>query len=366
MWSDRRLLDLFGIEHPILQAPMGNFTRADLAAAVSEAGGLGGIGTAGWTLAEARIEVLKARQVTNKPLNLNFFTNKVQPLDPAADAAWAKALAGYYREQGKTWTSTTSRSRQPFESDCCELVEELKPQIVSFHFGLPDEAYVERIKRTGARIISSATTSEEASWLEDHGADAIIAQGADAGGHRGTFLAADPVAALPSQIGTMSLVPQVVDAVRVPVIAAGGIGDARGIAAALMLGASGVQMGTAFLHCPEAPTSPVHRASLKSSSSDATVVTNIWTGRPARTVINRAIEELGAISAAAPPFPYATDGMRPLRTHSERTGSADFVPLFAGQAARLGREIPAGDLVRTLAREAIEKLAVAGRDRRKK
>lgn len=357
MWPDRRLLDLFGIQHPILQAPMGNYTRAGLAAAVSEAGGLGGIGTAGWTMEEARIEVLKARQVTNKPLNLNFFTNTVRPLDPAVDAAWGAALAGYYREHGLTWQASASRTRQPFEADCCELIEELKPQIVSFHFGLPHAAFVARIKRTGAKIISSATTTEEACWLEAHGADAIIAQGADAGGHRGIFLDADPVAALSSQVGTMSLVPLIVDAVKVPVIAAGGIGDARGIAAALMLGASGVQMGSAFLHCPEAPTSPEHRVALKSARSDATVVTNIWTGRPARTVVNRAIRELGAINAAAPPFPYAMDGMRPLRVRAEATGSADFVPLFAGQAARLGAELPAGELVSTLADETIKRLA---------
>ena len=356
MWSDRRLLDLFGIEHPILQAPMGSYTRAGLAAAVSEAGGLGGIGTAGWTRALARTEVLKARQFTNKPLNLNFFTHTVGAFDPAADAAWRAALAGYYREQGLTWQPTTSASHQPFDADGCELIEELKPQVVSFHIGLPDAALIARIKRSGAKIISSATTTEEACWLEAHGADAIIAQGADAGGHRGVFLDGDPVAALPRQIGTMALVPLVVDAVRVPVIAAGGIGDARGIAAALMLGASGVQMGTAFLHCPEAPTDPVHRAALTSSPSDGTVVTNIWTGRPARTVVNRAIRELGAISAAAPPFPYAANGMRPLRAGSEATGSADFAPLYAGQAARLGRELPAGELVRTLAAEALDRL----------
>lgn len=364
MWPDRRLLDLFGIEHPILQAPMGNYTRAGLAAAVSEAGALGGIGTAGWTRAQARTEVLKARQVTNKPLNFNFFTHKVGAVDPAADEAWRAALAGYYREQGHTWKPTTSASHEPFDAEGCELIEELKPQVVSFHFGLPDAALVARIKRTGAKIISSATTTEEACWLEAHGVDAIIAQGADAGGHRGTFLAADPVAALSSQVGTMALVPQIVDAVRIPVIAAGGIGDARGIAAALMLGASGVQMGTAFLHCPEAPTSPVHREALKSTSSDGTVVTNIWTGRPARTVVNKAIRELGAISSAAPLFPYAAHGMQPLRTASEAAGSADFVPLFAGQAARLGRDLPAGDLVRTLAAETIEKLSVAGLKKR--
>ena len=246
-------------------------------------------------------------------------------------------------------------ARMPFGVEHCALVEELRPPVVSFHFGLPDPDLLDRVKATGATVLSSATSAAEAVWLEAHGCDVVIAQGAEAGGHRGMFLAEDPA----MQVGTMALVPAVVDAVDVPVLAAGGIGDGRGVAAALALGADGVQIGTAFLRCPEALTSQVHRAALAAASGDQTVLTNVITGRPARSITNRLIREVGPISDDAPPFPLAAVGSGPLRGAAESTGSAEFSPLWSGQAVALGREISAGELVRHLADDAGEVLRAA-------
>jgi nitronate monooxygenase len=235
----------------------------------------------------------------------------------------------------------------------CDLVVELKPEVVSFHFGLPEKELLDRVKATGAKILSSATTVAEARWLERQGCDAIIAQGYDAGGHRGMFLTQN----ISTQVGTMSLVPQVVDAVSVPVIATGGIADARGIAAALALGASAVQLGTAYLFCPEATIGPVHRQALRRATDDQTAVTNVFSGRPARGIVNRIIREVGPISELAPPFPLASGAIAPLRLKSEAAGSEDFAQMWSGQSAPLGRELPAGELTKRLAAETLAKLA---------
>jgi nitronate monooxygenase len=245
-------------------------------------------------------------------------------------------------------------NRTPFDEELCRLVEEFRPEIVSFHFGLPEAALLARVKATGAKVISSATTVREAVWLEARGCDAIIAQGFEAGGHRGIFLDAD----ISTQVGTMALVPQVADAVKVPVIAAGGIADGRGIVAALALGASAVQIGTAYLFCPEAKVSPVNRAALKRAHDDETVLTRLFTGRPARGIVNRLIREVGAMSDLAPAFPLAGGALMPLRAKTEPAGSGDFMALWSGQAMRLGREMPAAELTQTLAQEA---LALLGR-----
>jgi nitronate monooxygenase len=236
---------------------------------------------------------------------------------------------------------------QPFNAASCDVVLEFKPKVVSFHFGLPDAVLMKRLKSADIVVISSATTVEEARWLEDRGVDAVIAQGAEAGGHRGMFLDAD----IARQPGTMTLVPQVVDAVKIPVIAAGGIADGRGIAAALALGAAGVQMGTAFLLTPEARTAPLHRAALKQANDHSTTLTNVFTGRPARAIVNRYIQEVGPISADAPAFPLALGAAQPLKAAAEATGSADFTPLWSGQAASLAREMPAGELITALVTE---------------
>ncbi len=358
MWPDRRILDLFGIEHPIVQAPMAGSTGSEIAIAVAEAGGLGSLPCAMLSLDQARTEIDIFRQRTSKPLNVNFFCH-VPPLpDHAREASWKKRLGAYYAEFGIDPASIPAGpGRAPFDEKLCELMLEMKPAVLSFHFGLPEKTLLDRARSSGAKIVSSATTVEEARWLEDQGCDAIVAQGNEAGGHRGIFLGED----IQAQPGTFALVPQVADAVKVPVIAAGGISDARGVAAALMLGAAAAQIGTAYLLCPEAKTGAVHRAALKSARDDRTVLTNLFTGRPARGVINRFMREVGPIGADAPEFPLATSAVSPIRAKAEAQGSGDFSPLWAGQAASLAREMPAGELTRKLAREAQERLRAMGR-----
>ncbi len=349
-WPDRRVLDSFGIEVPIVQAPMAGAVDAQMVIAVARAGGLGSLPCALLDPEGIRREVEAIRAATSAPFNLNFFCHHPQAVDAAREEAWRQRLAGYYRELGiEQATTPPGRGRGAFDEATCDLVEELAPSVVSFHFGLPDEALLARVRGAGAKIVSSATTVDEARWLEDRGCDAVIAQGWEAGGHRGHFLRDD----VAGQAGTIALVPQIVDAVKVPVIAAGGIADARGVVAALALGAAAVQMGTAYLLCPEAKSTPVHREALRTTKDDGTVVTNVFTGRPARSVVNRLVRELGPMSDVAPPFPRASDALLPLRA----TGKHDFVPLWSGQGARLAREMPAGELTRTLASEALAMLA---------
>jgi nitronate monooxygenase len=355
-WPNRRLLNLLKIEHPIVQAPMGGHVGPDMPVAVAGAGGLGSFPCALLTPAQVRDEVPKIRARTPKPINLNFFCHASPQRDEAIQSAWRQRLAPYYAELGVDLPASPTRTLEPFGPEMCDVVIELKPEVVSFHFGLPDKSLVDRLKAAGCAIFSSATTVTEARWLEDHGVDAVIAQGIEAGGHRGMFLTTEPA----SQVGTLALVPQVVDAVRVPVIAAGGIADGRGIAAALALGASGVQMGTAYLLCPEARISTYHRAALKSARDNLTVVTNVLTGRPARVFMNRIVRELGPLATGVPSFPLPGAALAPLRTKAESQGSADFSALYAGQAAALGRELPAGDLTLKLAAEALARLGALG------
>jgi nitronate monooxygenase len=348
MWPDRRLLDLFKIEHPIVLAPMAGAVDAKLAIEVCEAGGLGSLPVAMLNERQMREQIATIRGRTQKPLNVNFFCHRPPELNNEREARWRDRLRPYYEEQGiDPAAPVPSSNRTPFDGALCAAVEELRPAVVSFHFGLPEPALVRRVKDAGCLVLSSATTAEEARWLEQRGVDAVIAQGSEAGGHRGLFLTDD----LAAQVGTFALVPQVVDAVKVPVIAAGAITDARGIAAALALGAAGVQVGTAYMFCPEATISAVHRAALKSARSDSTVLTNVMTGRPARGIANRAIRELGPISSVAPEFPLAAGALAPLRAKAEAQGSGDFSPLWSGQSASLGREMPARDLTAKLVRE---------------
>ncbi|WP_438346138.1 NAD(P)H-dependent flavin oxidoreductase [Methylorubrum populi] len=334
-----------GIVHPIIQAPMVG-PKAPLAAAVSAAGGLGSLGCAALTPDQIRAEVGAIRAVTAAPFNLNFFCHEPTAPDPAREAAWRTALAPYYAELGLDPTAPVAMAnRAPFDAAMAEVVEELRPRVVSFHFGLPPEPLLRRVREAGCLILSSATTVREARWLAERGVDAVIAQGAEAGGHRGMFLT-DAVA---SQIGTIALVPQIADAVAVPVIAAGGIGDARGVAAAFALGASAVQVGTAYLRCPEAGLSAPYRAALSMARDEDTALTNVLTGRPARGLLTRVVQELGPISAIAPAFPGAAVALQPLRTAAEAQGSGDFSPLWSGQAVGLSRERPAAELTRLLA-----------------
>lgn len=353
MWPDRRLLDLFKIDVPIVQAPMAGVQDVDIMIGAAEGGALGSLPCAMISAEKAREQVQIFRQRISAPLNMNFFCHTAVEADAGREAGWRKRLTSYFQELGlDPGMSVNAANRAPFDAQMCELVEELKPEVVSFHFGLPDKALLTRVKAAGAIVIGAATIVREAVWLEQNGVDAIIAQGAEAGGHRGMFLTEN----IASQPGTMSLVPQVVDAVRVPVIAAGGIADGRGIAAAFALGAAGVQIGTAYLRTPESKASALGKAALAAASDDATVITNVMTGRPARGVANRVMREVGPVSSDAPAFPHAATAFAPLKAAAEKLGRVDFTNLWAGQSVALGRELGAAELTRTLAAEARERL----------
>jgi len=340
------LQQLLGTELPIIQAPMAGVQVSALAIAVSNAGGLGSLPCAMFTPEAMKKELAALKAGTSKPYNVNFFCHTPPAPNAEREAAWRAALAPYFEEYGiDPATIPAGPGRAPFSKEAVDALEEFRPRVVSFHFGLPPAELMARVKSLGAKVISSATTVAEARWLEAHGVDAVIAQGNEAGGHRGMFLTAD----LTTQLGTFALVPQVVRAVKVPVIAAGGIADAKGVAAATALGAAGAQVGTAYMLCPEATTSKVHRAALKSEAARETVLTNLFTGRPARGIVNRIIRELGPMSAAVPEFPLATSAIAPLRAKAEAQGKGDFSPLLSGQNATGCKEIPAAELTRELA-----------------
>lgn len=347
MWPDRRILDLLDIEHPIVQAPMAAASNAELVAAVSEAGGLGSFGAAGTPPDRLRTTVQTIRQRTGRAFNVNLFAPRTEKFDRSARPGprLAARLEAYHAELDVGPVPEPGPLFGPAAEQLEVLIEEHVP-IISFHFGA-DASMVERAHAAGARVLCSATTVAEAKTLEDMGIDAIIAQGCEAGGHRGTF-AGDYRRAL---IGTMALVPQVADAVSVPVIAAGGIMDARGVVAALSLGASAVQMGTAFLGCPEAPIPEVYRASLEAAESEATTVTMAMSGTAARAIRNRYIEEVEALDEPLLPFPAQYSVSRDLRRVAAKRGVADFLAMWAGQGVGLIRQRPAAQLVRELAEE---------------
>jgi nitronate monooxygenase len=340
------LQQLLGIELPIVQAPMAGVQGSALAAAVANAGGLGSLPCAMLSIEGMRAELAALKAQTSKPCNVNFFCHTPPTPSAEREAAWRAALSPYYQEYAiDSGAIPAGPGRMPFSAEAAEVLSEFKPAVVSFHFGLPAAELLASVKAMGPKVFSSATTVEEALWLEAQGVDGIIAQGLEAGGHRGIFLSTD----LTTQIGTFALLPQLVRAVKLPVIAAGGIADARGVAAAMALGAAGVQIGTAYLLCPEASTTAVHRAALKSEAARHTALTNLFTGRPARGIMNRIMKELGPISSAVPAFPLATAAIASLRAKAESQGSSDFSPLWSGQNASGCKEIPAGELTRELA-----------------
>ncbi|BEP41710.1 NAD(P)H-dependent flavin oxidoreductase [Variovorax sp. V15] len=340
------LQQLLGTELPLIQAPMAGIQVSAMAIAVSNAGGLGSLPAAMLATDALRSEIAAIRAGTDKPYNVNFFCHTPPVPSAEREATWRTALAPYYAEYGIDAASIPAGpGRNPFSAEVADLLAEFRPPVVSFHFGLPPEALLAQVHGWGAKVLASATTVEEALWLEAHGADAVIAQGLEAGGHRGHFLSHD----LTKQLGTFALLPQLVKAVKLPVIAAGGIADADGVAAAMSLGAAGVQIGTAYMLTPEATTSALHRAALKSEAARHTALTNLFTGRPARGIVNRVMRDLGPIGSAAPEFPLATSAIAPLRAKAEAKGSGDFSPLWSGQNATGCREIPAAELTRALA-----------------
>ncbi len=341
---NRRMLDLLGVEVPIIQAPMAGAQTHPLAVAVAKAGGLGSLPCALLSAEQIRQEVAAFRELApGKPINLNFFCHQPPIPDAAREQAWRMRLRGYYLELGLDPDGPVPTSvRHPFDEAACALIEALRPGIVSFHFGLPEPALLGRVKAAGAKVLASATTVDEARWLAERGCDAVIAQGFEAGGHRGVFLRDEVY----SQVGTFALVPQIADAIDLPVIATGGIADARGIRAALALGATAVQIGTAYLLTPEAKIAAPHRAALQSPHAAVTALTNLFTGRPARGIINRLMREQGPLSEAAPAFPLSGGALAPLRAASEPQGSGDFMSLWAGQAAALAKEQGAAELTR--------------------
>ena len=339
------LQELLGVELPLIQAPMAGVQDHRLVAAVCNAGGLGSLPCATLSLDAMREQLAQIKALTDKPYNVNFFCHAPPTPSAQREAAWRAALAPYFAEFGIDPDNIPAGpGRAPFSSAAADVLEDFKPAVVSFHFGLPSPELLDRVRAWGAKILASATTVQEALWLQAHGVDAVIAQGLEAGGHRGIFLSDD----LTTQIGTFALVPQIVQAVKLPVIAAGGIADAHGVRAAAALGAAGVQIGTAYMLCPEATTSAVHRTALKSEAARHTALTNLFTGRAARGIVNRLMRELGPIGSAAPAFPLATAALAPLRAKAEQLGSGDFSPLWSGQNASQCKEIAAADLTREL------------------
>lgn len=339
-------LDLTGARLPIVQAPMAGFAGADLAIAAIRAGGVGSLACATLDATGVAAEAAAIRAGASGPLNLNFFCHR---LGPAPDeTAWRATLAPFYAAEGIAPPESAPALRRPFDATMAEVVEQVRPEIVSFHFGLPDDELLARVKATGAKVFGNATNVDEGRALAARGCDAIIAQGFEAGGHAGHFLFGHV------PVGLAALVPAIVDAVDVPVIAAGGIGDARTARAAMALGASGVQVGTAYLLSPETRTSTAHRARLAEAGADDSVFTTLFSGGLARGLTNRLIETLGRVNDAAPPFPYASAALAPLRAKAEAEGRGDYSPLWAGQGAALARAEPAEDITRRIGEVALE------------
>ena len=335
-----------GTAWPLIQAPMAGAQGSAMAMAVSNAGGLGSLPCAMLSADGVRQEVAAIRAATDCPYNLNFFCHTMPAADDARDQSWRAALAPYYREFGIEPGASGGATRAPFDDQVADLIEPFAPPVVSFHFGLPPAHLVQRIKRWGGKVLSSATTPDEARWLVQHGADAVIAQGLEAGGHRGMFLSED----LNTQMGTMALLPQVVRAVGVPVIAAGGIAEPAGVAAAMDLGAAAVQVGTAYLLTHESQISALHRQALRDADGADMALTNLFSGRPARGIQNRLMRELGPLSDVVPAFPLASAALAPVRAAAEKRGDSGFTPLWSGQNLGARLEVSAAELTRHLAK----------------
>jgi nitronate monooxygenase len=341
-----------GCTLPLIQAPMAGVQGTALALAVARAGGLGSLpaallGPDALLAALTELDAALRQGPTRLPYNLNFFCHTPPGDCTAEESAWRTALTPFYDEFGvQPPAAPSGGGRAPFSAALCDLIEPFRPPVLSFHFGLPATPLLQRAKDWGAVVLASATTVDEGRWLQAHGADAVIAQGLEAGGHRGHFLSDD----LRQQQGLATLLPALLKALRVPVIAAGGIGTASEVAAVMQLGAAGVQAGTAYLLSDEATTSPVHRQALMSEAARHTALTRLFTGRPARGIVNRFMLALGPMNPVAPPFPQATAALAPLRAAAEARGLPDFTPLWSGQHASACRAAPAADITQELAR----------------
>ncbi len=348
VWPDQKITRLLKIGHPVIQAPMAGVDTPRLAIEVAKAGGLGSLACALLTPDQIREAWAVIKKETDRPINLNFFCHAQNEKSLSQQEKWKNRLASYYAAFGiDPDTVAEGPLRMPFDKDFCAVVEEIKPPVVSFHFGLPSPSLLQRVKKAGAVVLSSATTVEEALWLEQNGCDVIIAQGVEAGGHRGMFLTDDTA----TQTDTISLVSGIKRAVSVPVVAAGGIADAAAIKACLDAGASAVQIGTAYLFCPEARVSALYRQALETEGE--TVLTNVFSGRAARGFANRFVREVGPMSLDAPEFPYASHYVAPLRAASEKSGSHDFMQMWSG-TIRKPHGLPAGELTGMLCRQALD------------
>jgi nitronate monooxygenase len=339
-------MPLLNIDLPVIQAPMAGVQDSALAITVSNAGGLGSLPCGMLTPEALQTQLKLIESQTTQAINLNFFCHQPPTPDPVQEARWREVLQPYFGEYGIDSDSIVPGvGREPFNHQVADIVEPFKPAVVSFHYGLPDKALLARVKSWGSTVLSSATTVEEALWLEANGADGIIAQGLEAGGHRGMFLSGD----LTTQMGLFGLLSQIVQQVKLPVIAAGGIVDAKGVATVLSMGAVAAQVGTAYLLCDEAKTSVLHRAALTGKSAHHTAITNLFSGRPARGIVNRVINEIGPLNQNAPAFPLASVAITALRQRAEAAGSSDFTPLWSGQNVTGCKAIGAGQLTRELA-----------------
>ena len=334
------------IPAPIIQAPMAGVQDAGLAIAAAQAGAVGSLPAAMLGADALARELARLATEAGGPCNVNFFCHSPPAPDPARDAAWRDALRRFYDELGldPAPAAGAAASRQPFSDAMAEVLEANPPVVVSFHFGLPAPALLARVKRLGVAVWSSATTLREALWLQANGADAVIAQGLQAGGHRGHFLDTDPALQLP----TLALLQVLVPALRLPVIAAGGMATADDVRAARGLGAAAVQAGTAYLLCPEARTSAVHRAALQDPAARS-ALTHLFSGSLARGLENRLMRELGPVSALAPAFPGAAAALAPLRARAEAAGRGDFSPLWAGEGLHACRTVSAAEVTQALA-----------------
>lgn len=349
MNSFEQLVAQLGIQHPIIQAPMAGVSTPKLVAEVSEAGGLGSLGLGAVTLEQAAQQIQETRKLTTKPFNVNVFCHQRATADAVREAAWLSHLAGDFRKFGAEPPASLREiySTALGNDAMLAMLLELKPAVVSFHFGLPDQGWVGALRNAGIITMACATDLDEAEQVERAGIDVLVAQGAEAGGHRGAF---DP--AKDELIGTFALVRMLARRSRLPIVAAGGIMDGEGLAAALRIGASAVQMGTAFILCPESSASAAYRNDLKSDRARHTSITSAISGRPARGIVNR-LHALGQDRNAPslPDYPIAYDAGKALHQAAAKQGNNEYAAHWAGQAASLARELPAAELVRRVVEE---------------